>query len=719
MLRPEMTPIDRIPSAGTPSKPKPKPTTETYETTVPLVVFTAFDADTAEALSQRLQNTARPANTTPPTAPHLPPPLIHEPRLPNLTEDTEEPEITVADSEIPWSSELPFLSLDAGEMSYYFSAQEDELVRGVAISLQREKFILHYLEDPLEYLKHFATYTWDEDSDAAAEEFIQWYVERFKSELERQREYDWSRGVQNDIEYWIRNVANDERESVIVYDLEAGEILFVRYGDKDSVTMQEWHQKLAEGRNIVVIHNHPNNSGASPADFSAAAWLDAEYMIVVNPDGTQHHHQRIGDRMVALEPIHNPDNVAPADPLETAVSSIAYWIQTLREFGNPPEAVFEQGEPLWWQEGNLIVVPYYTTETREQVAARMGIPVEHLEKLNEENVEIDMMHIPLPGWYAQTIDEPSGSWVSVAHTTGATFFDSKSLLEKDQLISQWNSLRPVEQQIEMALMGSDANIDKFVRFDNAGYGFDDTLSWIHDREIAISQAAMDFQVPAALLKTVIVSELLYDYRNDDQLQDDIIRANFNLLARQLLGRNDKIRDSWDGAGVANAHYPALIDAYFYVKERLEPGEIHPWDLAPDAPDLASATELYATETEKTDYVERYAEFYENRSFNELKPREQEVALYWIRAGKLNDVPRDLRVEIAHYLADDSGSVRATAMISHMYSEQLREFDGEANIAENPRDIARVWGRYRSADENFDYLGNARLAFPIAEYWGNQ
>ena len=85
---------------------------------------------------------------------------IHEPRLPNLTEDTEEPEITVADSEIPWSSELPFLTfLDAGEMSYYFSAQEDELVRGVAISLQREKFILHYLEDPLEYLKHFATYT--------------------------------------------------------------------------------------------------------------------------------------------------------------------------------------------------------------------------------------------------------------------------------------------------------------------------------------------------------------------------------------------------------------------------------------------------------------------------------------------------------------------------------------------------------------------------------
>ena len=208
----------------------------------------------------------------------------------------------------------------------------------------------------------------------------------------------------------------------------------------------------------------------------------------------------------------------------------------------------------------------------------------------------------------------------------------------------------------MALMGSDANIDKFVRFDNAGYGFDDTLSWIHDREIAISQAAMDFQVPAALLKTVIVSELLYDYRNDDQLQDDIIRANFNLLARQLLGRNDKIRDSWDGAGVANA----LSSSHWPISMKRAP-RIHPFLL----PTLISHP-LQNLLQEKTDYVERYAEFYENRSFNELKPREQEVA-YWIRAGKLNDVPRDLRVEIAHYLADDSGSVRATAMISHMYS----------------------------------------------------
>ena len=340
------------PGSGGGSKPKPKP--EPQKPTVPLVVYTAFDRDTAEALKERLEETIHPVDQPSPArkkATHDPPPYEHEsskgPKAAPADRKTRiasEPVIPDLPQDIPWSSETPFPSLDAGEMSDYFSAQEHNLVRDVSISLQREKFILHYLDEPLEYLKHFATYTWDEESDAAAEKFIQWYVKRFRTELERQRESDWSLDALSDIEYWIREVANDERESVIVYDLETGDILLVRYGDKDSVTMQDWHQRLTEGRNIVVIHNHPNNSGASPADLSAAAWLDAEYMMIVNRDGTVHRHQKIDGEIVELEPLHNPDIIAPVDPLETAAHAIAYGIQSLREIGNPPEMVFEQGE---------------------------------------------------------------------------------------------------------------------------------------------------------------------------------------------------------------------------------------------------------------------------------------------------------------------------------------------------------------------------------------
>ncbi len=343
MLFPEMQPIDKIPSGGGATRPKPK------KPDVPLVVFTAFDAATAEALSERLQNIVHPADRAaevdndPPSSIHAPV-QSSEPSLPEFAPDFEESESSVADAEIPWSSESPFLSLDAAEMSYYFSAQEDELTREVSISLQREKFILHYLDDPLAYLKHFATYTWDEEADKVAEEFIQWYVNRFRSELEQQWEYDLSGEALSDVEYWITRVANDERETVIVYDLDAGETLFVRYGDKDSVTMQELHQKLAEGRNIFVIHNHPNNSGASLADLSAVAWLDAEYFVVVNPDGTLHFHKRVGDTLVALEPVHDPDIVAPADPVETAAAELAYLFQTWSEIGNPAEMVMRQGE---------------------------------------------------------------------------------------------------------------------------------------------------------------------------------------------------------------------------------------------------------------------------------------------------------------------------------------------------------------------------------------
>ena len=205
--KPKPVPYDPLSSIQAP-KPKPEP----QKPTVPLVVITAFDVEAAEKLKTRLQETIHPVDQPKQKETYDPLSSIQAPRpssQPSLP-DVEEPDMTATDLQFAWSSEAPFLSLDAGEMSDYFSALENDLVREVSISLQPEKFILDYLDDPLEYLKHFATYTWDEESDAAAEEFIQWFVERFKTELEKQREYSWSLDALSDIEYWIREVANDE-----------------------------------------------------------------------------------------------------------------------------------------------------------------------------------------------------------------------------------------------------------------------------------------------------------------------------------------------------------------------------------------------------------------------------------------------------------------------------------------------------------------------------
>ncbi len=630
----------------------------------------------------------------------------------------------------------------------------------MSISLQHQKFILFHLDDPLEYLKSFATYTWDEESDAAAEEFIQWYVQRFRSELERQREQIWSLDELSDIEFWIREIANDERESVIVYDLDAEETLFLRFGDSDSVTMQSLQQKLAEGRNIALIHNHPNNSGASPADLSADIWLDAEYMMIVNPDGTVHRYKKMDGEMVELEPLHNPDFVAPVNPLETVVDSIAHWIQSQRESGNPPEMVMRQDEALWWQEGNVIV-PYHTDETIEEIAFRMiGPPpsaavsrvqydelhsahqkqlaefTAYLRELNPSDTGLGVINIPAPGWSIFKEHTPRGAWLRARHATRAAFeyFMVASPDQRIQVIRRWKSLSPVEQKIEMALMGSGANVDSFVQFDNAGHDFDYTLAWLLTHEKAISQAADDFKISSISLNTTLGSELMYDYGHDDSQQDATMRSGLRdapLRFAEMLSSIaekvpmigdlvpiEKLKTSWDGAGIANAHYPALIDAYFHIDDKLEPGETHPWNLDPDAPDLESARahQLVPSAKDKSKYVEDWADFYDNRKFGELSQREQAAALFWIRSGKLGDVPWDLRQDIAYYAASVEGSVRIAAMINRMYSDQLKDIDSTADAWDNPRDIARVWGRYRSADQYFYYLGNAHLAYPIAEHF---
>ena len=176
-------------------------------------------------------------------------PGASDPPLVDLLPDSDrEDEAPALDLEMPWSSEAPFLSLDATEMSDYYSALQNELVREVATCLRHEKLIHFFLDDPLECLKLFPTYTWDEESDAAAEKFIQWYVQRFRAELEQQRELAW---MGDDVQALAKDAANNEREILIAYDLKAGEVLFVRYGDKDSVTVHTLQQRLAEGREIV------------------------------------------------------------------------------------------------------------------------------------------------------------------------------------------------------------------------------------------------------------------------------------------------------------------------------------------------------------------------------------------------------------------------------------------------------------------------------------
>ena len=260
----------------------------------------------------------------------------------------------IPDRSLPDIADVPFSGVDPADLKFYFAARDHDLARSVEAALTHEGLPARYETEPAKYVRdNFAEHGMDGEADAAAEEYARKYAE----EMGLQRAQQVTREV-------IEDLANDEMESVVAVDRDTGEIIFVRYGDRDSVALQEEQRKLAEGRNIVLIHNHWNNTGASLADLGAADWLDAERMVVVTPSGKRYYYHRRGGRLVALKPVPGTGVAAESDPVETAVARLLHMMQSAREAGNPAERVMLQEEPgfrerliITAQELNLISEP--------------------------------------------------------------------------------------------------------------------------------------------------------------------------------------------------------------------------------------------------------------------------------------------------------------------------------------------------------------------------
>ena len=324
---------------------------------------------------------------------------------------------------------------------------------------------------------------------------------------------------------------------------------------------------------MLCCINIPSNYGASLADLSAALWLDVEYMIVVNPDGTQHRYALEGDEMVALEPIHNPEYAAPADPIETLAADVAYLLQTWSEIGNPPEMVMLQGETLWWQEENIIV-PYHTDETIEEVAARMisprpvlfpnddpyydqlyrihqieseGIP-KLLRELNPPGSPNGFVRIPAPGWWVSSRN-------SIIRHSGRTLYDLPSS-ENYEVKEWWDELSTAEQQIEIALAATANARPGSANFDNMR-SFEYVMGWIAKNSRTFEQYSGDGMLKE-LTELLMATEYLYDYGDRDGVQDFGVR--YNLVPDE---------QAWNSVGVSNVHFGTLFDAYYRIQAQLE------------------------------------------------------------------------------------------------------------------------------------------------------
>jgi len=579
-------------------------------------------------------------------------------------------------------------------------------------------FQLYYGQSAVR-MNDFAESGLDDESDERAEERILRRVERVRRET-------------------MTDLADDRWESIVAIDTKTGEKVFWRYGSRNYTFLQEEQRKMVEGREIALIHNHPNNTAASQADLEGAFWLGAKSLTVVTPSGYRYVYIRGTHEMELAAVINDPNYVANPSWREDVESSTAFWTQTLAEKGNQPEWVMEQEEPFWWQQ-DYIVVPYKGNETIEEVSARLISPrpvkfpnddpyynqlyqrhlIESeeiprlLRELNPLNSGTDAVNIPVPGWY---LAAEYGGFVHDGRTLGIP------LLSPHLLRDWWVSLSATEQKIEMALTATANTRPGSANFDNTR-SFDSVMSWIARNDETIGANAIN-GLPRELLELVMASELLFDYGSIDHWQDVGIR--YNVVPDER---------AWNSVGAANVHYATLFEAYYYTRDRLPEGVEHSWHSIPNAPDLSIVEQLIPDDSALQAHTRKI--YTQDRlpkdGFHGLSLEQQERVRFLLfeetYTRELKKHP-ELRRQIAQLLVTDEGSIHAASMVTRMYMDEYIRTNWEdpqdiLQIAANlsPEDMARIWGRFRSALELFEThpatngrMGpNALLALPIAEY----
>jgi len=174
--------------------------------------------------------------------------------------------------------------------------------------------------------------------------------------------------------------------------------------------LQDEHKRMLEGRDIALIHNHPNNTAASQADLEGAFWLGAKSLTVVTPSGYRYVYIRGTRGMELAAVINDPNYVANPSWREDVESSTAFWTQTLAEKGNQPEWVMRQEDEL--------------RETGYGFYKSVGLTVEQVDKLYNDDIEEDRLNRIKP-WSRYLISYEQ-AWKNrwMGHPTGWYDYDA-------------------------------------------------------------------------------------------------------------------------------------------------------------------------------------------------------------------------------------------------------------------------------------------------------
>ncbi len=376
MLRPEMTPVDGTPSGGGKPKPKPKPQSHSNPYVAVPGDFLSPAPESRPKPPAAKPPANRPAygpeNPAPPNyggPPPVYPDIISAPKPPSSSsssgkkpdrekETPGKPRIAVASDFVQpeTTPDISALGLEFGWWSEFGGRQaevgsDDELVGAVAKSVQNEGLFEHYYDDLIAYLKNFASYGWDEESDRRAEAYLQKYREEMKLHYADQvKREEWLELADSpSVTAWKQHAAKSAIERVLVLDANTQAMLHDQpgvVGDDGHQTagLQDYVVDVLRQFETIYIHNHPNGTGASAADLESAFAAGAGMLIVVTEGAYEEVYIRGTLGMELLRGGPASYDVGPLTTDEFVAQHARSERQALLEAVDPAEYVFEQEE---------------------------------------------------------------------------------------------------------------------------------------------------------------------------------------------------------------------------------------------------------------------------------------------------------------------------------------------------------------------------------------
>ena len=209
-------------------------------------------------------------------------PTQPDPIPPDVSDVQEDPVV------IHRSEDDSLTEAEEQQIDYLLSVEEDPLAREMLIKIKNEGIP----EDIAfaDYMKQFAQWGWDDLSDEHAKAIM---------------------------EIVMQDRANDQIESLVVFDEETGFVILDRIGievteDFQYVGLQIEEIEMMRGRDVIFVHNHPKGVRASDEDLATAWIAGAKSVIIVTPEGFEYVYSRGNNGMVFEGKNELEFEVAPA-----------------------------------------------------------------------------------------------------------------------------------------------------------------------------------------------------------------------------------------------------------------------------------------------------------------------------------------------------------------------------------------------------------------------